>query len=246
MTNGVRFTTCYHTRYPEYIAARLPVPLALSYAALRRFHGAAAATMVATDGLRSELEARGFSKLALWQRGVDTALFAAGRPGALDHLPRPIFLCVARVAVEKNIEAFLALDLPGSKVVVGEGPARSDLEARYPEAHFLGLRAGRALADIYASADVFVFPSRTDTFGLVMLEAMAAGVPVAAFPVTGPKQIITDPCCGVMDEDLGRAARAALHLSREACRAHAARHTMAASARSFLDNVGAALGVPRY
>ena len=246
LANRVPFTTCYHTRYPEYIAARWPIPLSWSYAVLSRFHNAAAATMVATDGLGAELAGHGFSRLALWRRGVDTTLFSAGRPGALDHLSRPIFLCVARVAVEKNIEAFLALDLPGSKVVVGEGPARADLEQRFPDVHFLGLRAGQSLADIYASADAFVFPSRTDTFGLVMLEAMAAGLPVAAFPVTGPREIITDPRCGVMDEDLGKAALAALDLSRDACRAHAGHHTRQASARSFLDKVSAALGLPGF
>lgn len=240
IANRVPFTTCYHTRYPEYLAARWPVPLSASYAWLRRFHNAAAATMVATPGLQGELAARGFQRLVLWKRGVPVQSFGTGRPGLI-HLPRPIFLCVARVAVEKNIEAFLSLDLPGTKVVVGDGPARTELAARFPKAVFLGLRTGQDLADIYASADVFVFPSRTDTYGLVLLEALAAGVPVAAFPVTGPREILQGSGCGVMSEDLRMAALAAMAIPRDRCKAFAARHDLADSTRSFLQNVRAAL-----
>ena len=237
---GKAFTTCYHTRFPEYLAARLPVPLAWSYAALRRFHGAAAATLVATPGLQAELRGHGFTKLKVWRRGVDVGLFRRGAP-CLSHLPRPILLSVGRVSVEKNVEAFLALDLPGSKVVVGEGPALHDLRARYPDAHFLGLRSGLELADLYASADVFVFPSRTDTFGLVMLEAMAAGTPVAAYPVTGPRDVLGASGCGVMSEDLAQAVQQALTIPREACRAYAAEFGMTESARSFFSHLDAAL-----
>ena len=236
LRRGWRFTTCYHTRFPEYLAARAPIPLAWSYGAIRRFHAPAVATMAATPALASELASHGFDRLALWQRGVDVSLFAGGRPGVLD-LPRPIFLCVARLAVEKTIDAFLALDLPGSKVVVGDGPARNDLQARFPQAHFLGLLSGQALADVYASADAFVFPSRTDTFGLVMLEALAAGTPVAAFPVTGPRDVLGDSGCGVLSENLAEAAMQALNIPRERCRAYARGATMTESCRSFLEIV---------
>ena len=185
------FTTSYTTRFPEYIAARFPVPESLSYAVLRRFHCAAAVTMVSTLSLMAELRARGFQNLRMWTRGVDTDLFAPERVLPLD-LPRPIFLTAGRVAVEKNLEAFLSLDLPGSKVVVGDGPQEAELKSRFPSTTFLGLRQGAELAGLIAAADVFVFPSRTDTFGVVQLEALACGVPVAAFPVTGPKDVIGD------------------------------------------------------
>jgi glycosyltransferase involved in cell wall biosynthesis len=243
LRHALPFTTCYHTRYPEYLAARAPIPTRLSYAVLSRFHNAGVATMVATQALRDELASNGFKHLVLWRRGVDVRLFSAGRPGHLD-LPRPIFLCVARIAVEKNIETFLALDLPGSKVVVGEGPIRADLSRRYPDAHFLGVRSGQDLADIYASADAFVFPSRTDTFGLVMLEALAAGLPVAAYPVTGPREVLGDSGCGVMHDDLREAALGALAIPRERCRAYAQGRTMAASTASFLDNIKSACLTP--
>lgn len=239
LKRGLPFTTCYHTRYPQYLAARAPVPLWASYEALRRFHNASAGTMVATQSLQDELASHGFSRLVRWRRGIDVAAFAGGRPGALD-LPRPIFLCVARVAVEKNIAAFLELDLPGSKVIVGDGPARVELQQRFPEARFLGVLSGQALADAYASADAFVFPSLTDTFGLVVLEALAAGLPVAAFPVAGPRDILADSRCGVLDPDLRVAALAALDIPRRRCRAFAAGHSLAASTRSFLDNIRAA------
>ncbi len=240
MAERIPFTTCYHTRYPEYLAARLPVPLAASYGWLRRFHNAGHGTMVATAALKAELEGRGFEKLLLWKRGVATDVFSQGRQGTL-HLPRPIFLCVARVAVEKNIEAFLELDLPGSKVVVGDGPARADLQRRFPKAVFLGVRTGRELADVYASSDAFVFPSRTDTFGLVLLEALAAGLPVAAFPVQGPRDILAGSGCGAMADDLRMAALAALTLPRERCKLFAASRGIAESTRSFIDNVRTAL-----
>ena len=234
------FTTCYHTRYPEYLAARLPVPLPASYAWLRRFHNAAAATMVATPALQRDLETRGFRRTVLWKRGIDVEAFAAGRSGAL-HVPRPISLFVGRLAVEKNVQAFLSLDLPGTKVVVGDGPQRAELEARFPRAVFLGFRSGRELADIYASSDVFVFPSRTDTFGLALVEAMAAGLPVAAYPVAGPRDILAGSGCGALREDLRMAVFAALALPRDRCGAFARQFGLDDSTRSFIANVRAAL-----
>jgi len=230
------FTTSYTTRFPEYIAARFPIPEALSYAVLRRFHGTAAVTMVSTLSLMAELRARGFQNLRMWTRGVDTDLFAPERALPLD-LPRPIFLSAGRVAVEKNLEAFLSLDLPGSKVVVGDGPQEAELRGRFPDAKFLGLRQGTALAGLIAAADVFVFPSRTDTFGVVQLEALACGVPVAAFPVTGPKDVIGDQAIGVLDENLRAACLNALNISRAACRAFALTRSWETSARQFVGHV---------
>jgi glycosyltransferase involved in cell wall biosynthesis len=235
LRHGAAFTTSYATQFPEYIAARWPVPEGWSYAVLRRFHAPAAATLVSTASLADRLRAQGFGNLALWSRGVDTDLFRPDRAVALD-LPRPIFLAAGRVAVEKNLDAFLALDLPGSKVVIGEGPAEADLRRRYPDVHFLGLKLGRDLAGHVAAADVFVFPSRTDTFGLVQVEALACGVPVAAFPVMGPRDVIGDAPVGVLDEDLRTACLRALTLSREACRLHALRFSWEACARQFVEH----------
>ena len=192
------FTTSYTTRFPEYIAVRSIIPAWLSYAVLRHFHSAAAMTMVATSSLRQELSAKGFRKLGSWTRGVDTNLFRPDDPVELD-LPRPIFMTVGRVAVEKNLEAFLALNLPGSKVVIGDGPQKAELERRYPKVKFLGEKTGNDLTSHLAAADVFVFPSLTDTFGVVQLEALACGTPVAAFPVTGPLDVIADHPIGVLD-----------------------------------------------
>jgi glycosyltransferase involved in cell wall biosynthesis len=233
---GHAFTTSYHTRFPEYVAARLPIPERVTYAALRWFHGGSAGTMVATASVMADLEKRGFRKLMRWSRGVDHTRFYPRRKSVLD-LPRPIFLNVGRVAVEKNIEAFLKLDLPGTKVVVGDGPSRRELEAAYPEARFLGMKRDEGLAEIYASADVFVFPSRTDTFGIVLLEALASGVPVAAFPVTGPLDVIGDSGAGILDEDLREACLKALEIPRDVALEHAAHFTWDASARQFLDNI---------
>src|SRR5882672_7653643 len=180
---GLPFTTSFHTRFPDYVAARAPVPESWVWATLRWFHGASRAVLAATPALASELRTRGFRNVVLWPRGVDAGQFHPR--AAVDlGLPRPVFLCVGRVAVEKNLEAFLELDLPGTKVIVGDGPARAALARNYPQAVFLGARQGEELAQAYAAADVFVFPSKTDTFGLVLLEALASGLPVAAFPVT--------------------------------------------------------------
>ncbi len=216
LARGLRFTTSFHTQFPEYIRLRAPVPLAWSYAYLRRFHGAAERTLVPTESQRRRLVERGFEHLRIWARGVDTTVFHPGDP--FDYaLPRPLKLYMGRVAVEKNIEAFLDLDLPGSKVVIGDGPDRGRLTARYPAVHFLGPRFGRELARHLAGADVFVFPSRTDTFGLVLLEAMACGLPVAAYPVQGPVDVVAAGRTGALAEDLGQAVAAALAMRREDC-----------------------------
>src|ERR1700761_3104315 len=229
------FTTSFHTRFPEYISARLPVRESWIWAALRRFHGASEAVMAATPALASELRARGFRNVVLWPRGVDPSQF---HPRVADlGLPRPVFLCVGRVAVEKNLEAFLDLDLPGTKVIVGDGPARVALMRKYPQAVFLGARQGEALAQAYAAADVFVFPSKTDTYGLVLLEALASGVPVAAFPVAGPRDVIGSAAVGVLSEDLRLACLAALKLSPQACRQFAASQGWEASTRAFVNNI---------
>ena len=229
------FTTSFHTRFPDYVAARAPVPQAWVWAILRRFHGPSRAVMAATPALAAELQERGFANVVLWPRGVDTSIF---HPREVDLcLPQPVFICVGRVAVEKNLEAFLALDLPGTKVIVGDGPARTHLERDYRDAVFLGALHGEALAKVYAAADVFVFPSRTDTFGLVLLEALASGVPVAAFPVTGPRDVIGAAPVAVLNEDLRAACIAALTIPRQDCVAFAANHTWEASTRAFIDHM---------
>lgn len=217
---GLPFSTSFTTRFPEAIHARLRVPTAWTYALLRRFHRPAAALMVGTASLRAELARRGFANLALWTRGVDTDLFRP-RPDATLPYRRPIWLHVGRIAPEKSVEDFLRLPLEGTKLVVGDGTLLPELRRRHPEAVFTGTLRGEDLARHYAASDVFVFPSRTDTFGLVLLEALASGLPVAAYPVTGPLDIVGRDGPGVLDEDLDRAARAALAIPRERCRAHA-------------------------
>ena len=205
---------------PEYLRARLPIPVEWTARMLRRFHAPALRTLVPTERIRQKLEGRGYEHVVVWTRGVDTAVFRPDDP--YDHgLPRPVWIYVGRVAVEKNIEAFLGLDLPGSKVVIGDGPDRERLERRYPACHFQGYRVGAELASRVAGGDVFVFPSRTDTYGLVMLEAMACGLPVAAYPVDGPIDVVRDGTTGVLDEDLGSACRRALDLDRARCREYA-------------------------
>jgi glycosyltransferase involved in cell wall biosynthesis len=236
LKNRLRFTTSYHTQFPQYLRARFPIPMAASYWLLHKFHCAAARCMVSTLSLRHDLAARGFENLASWRRGVDTEVF---KPGAKDFLslPRPIAAYVGRVAVEKNIEAFLEMPWEGSKIVIGDGPERARLQAQYPDTTFTGFRFGQDLAAHLAAADVMVFPSRTDTFGLVNLEAMACGVPVAAYPVTGPIDVIDDGVTGALDEDLAAAARRALTLDPDKCREHAMRFGWDASAREFESNL---------
>lgn len=238
------FTTSYHTRFPEYVSARLPVPESWCYSLERRFHNGSAGTFVATRSVASELEARGFERLMLWSRGVDTELFRPRKARLFGK--RPVFLYVGRIAVEKNIKAFLDLDLPGRKVLVGGGPQAAELERLYPDALFTGPKHGQDLALAYASADVFVFPSLTDTFGLVLLEALASGLPVAAFPASGPKDVLTEPDTGVLSWDLKAALLEALTLDRKAAREHALRYSWENSTRQFIDNMLAAhhMGLP--
>lgn len=232
----IPFTTAFHTRFAEYVNARIKMPVSWGYAALRWFHRPSRAMMVATASLETDLKSRGFSNIVRWTRGIDTTLFFPRNSSSLDYA-RPIFLYVGRIAVEKNIENFLALHLPGKKVVVGEGPQRKELERKYPDAAFLGLKEGEDLAKIYAAADVFVFPSKTDTFGLVLLEALASGVPVAAYPVTGPLDVIGNHPVGILDSDLRKAAIEALDINRETCREYAMAFSWAISAGQFKENL---------
>jgi glycosyltransferase involved in cell wall biosynthesis len=234
------FTTSYHTKYPEYLHARWPIPLGVSYAWLRRFHGAAARTFVSSNSLRTLLASKGFEHLHRWQRGVNLGLFRpleGQTPPELASVPRPIMAYMGRVAVEKNIDAFLRLDLPGTKLVIGNGPARDELSRRHPEALFVGFRYGDALAAMLSAADVFVFPSLTDTFGLAMIEAMACGLPVAAFPVSGPIDVIESGVTGVLHEDLGEAIRSALLLDRHVCAQRAKAFTWEAATEQFLEGL---------
>jgi glycosyltransferase involved in cell wall biosynthesis len=235
------FTTSYHTRFPEYIYARSGIPVAIPYAVLKWFHNAGAGTMVSTQTLANELFERGFKRILRWSRGVDHGTFHPGAAIEIDF-PRPIFLYAGRVAIEKNIEAFLSLDLPGTKLVAGDGPERRRLEAKYPAARFLGVKSSAELAKLYASADVFVFPSRTDTFGNVIIEAMACGAPVAAFPTPGPLDVVGGSGAGVLDEDLRRAALKALEIDRKVPSRYARTFTWENSARQFLDSVYLARG----
>jgi len=244
--HGLPFTTAYHTQFPDYVAQRTGLPAAWFWSYIRWFHRPSAGIMVATESVRAELRSHGLTRLREWSRGVDLAAFGPGiePPDLYWDIPRPIQLYVGRVAVEKNIEAFLRSRHPGSKVVVGDGPALARLRAEFPEVHFLGRQVGAELAACYAGADVFVFPSRTDTFGLVMIEALASGTPVAAFPVTGPIDILTAKC-GAMDEDLDCAIARALKLDREACLAHGRAFTWEASARQFLDALACPVAEPQ-
>ncbi len=230
------FTTSYHTRFPEYLRMRAPVPMKMSYSLMRGFHGAARRTMAAPTIL-DELEARAFNHLVPWSRGVDTTLF---RPRERKKEAKPVFLYMGRVAMEKNLPAFLDLDLPGEKRVIGGGPALTALKVAYPEVCFTGPKTGEELASSLAEADVFVFPSLTDTFGVVLLEAMASGVPVAAFPVTGPKYIVQEGLNGCLDNNLRSAALRALEVSRESCRAFAGDYSWASCTRQFVNNLAPA------
>jgi glycosyltransferase involved in cell wall biosynthesis len=234
---SIPFTTSFHTRFPEYVRARFPfIGEEPVYRFLRWFHSPATAMMVATPALKRELEGHGFHNLRIWSRGVDTDQFRP-IPGASLPFERPIWLYVGRIAVEKNIEAFLKLDLPGTKVLIGDGPARGPLSRAYPAAKFLGPRSGEPLVEAYSASDVFVFPSKTDTFGLVMLEALACGTPVAAYPVQGPLDVVGDAPVAVLDGNLEKACRAALPISRDDARAFAVRNNWRTCTEQFLSNL---------
>lgn len=236
LRTGMAFTTSFHTKFAEYVQARCGLPARITYKGMRWFHHPARAVMAATPAIKRELEGHGFERVRLWGRGVDADVF---RPGERSFLraARPLFMYVGRVAVEKNIEAFLKLDLPGSKWVVGDGPQREELQRRYTNVHFAGFQQGEALARHYAAADVCVFPSRTDTFGLVMLEAMACGTPVAAYPVPGPIDVISDSGAGVLADDLRAACVAALEIDRSVPIARAQSFSWHAAAMQFLGNL---------
>ncbi|WP_324829283.1 glycosyltransferase family 4 protein [Qipengyuania zhejiangensis] len=240
LRHGVRFTTAYHTQFPEYVARRTNLPARWFWNYIGWFHAPAERVLVSTASIREELRSRGLARVHHWGRGVDLDSFSPNAPPPAEFagLVRPIQLYVGRVAVEKNIEAFLACRHPGTKVVVGDGPALAALQRRYPEAHFLGRKAGADLAGCYAGADVFVFPSRTDTFGLVMIEALACGTPVAAFPVPGPVDIVIG-AVGALSENLDRAIDAALYCSRKECVAYGAKFSWEAATRQFLAGLAA-------
>ncbi|MFP4335878.1 MAG: glycosyltransferase family 4 protein [Wenzhouxiangella sp.] len=234
--HDVTFTSSYHTRFPEYLRMRAPVPTSWTYRWLRGFHAAASRTLVRTRTQMNLLAQHGFSNLAVWPGGVDTQLFRPRRERFFD-LPRPIALYAGRVAPEKSLEDFLAVDFPGSKVIIGDGPARPALQRRFPEAHFLGYHHGEGLARRMAASDVFVFPSRTDTLGLVMLEAMACDVPVAAFPVPGPIDVVLNGVSGCLDENLQLAMEGALQLDRSDCRVFAGEFTWRHCTQIFVDQL---------
>lgn len=236
--HGQHFTTAYHTQFPDYAAKRTHMPAKWFWRYIQWFHRPSANILASTPSIRETLREHGLDRLHHWSRGVDLKCFTpnAPHPAAYANLPRPIRLYAGRVAIEKNLEALLRIDRPGSTVIVGDGPARAELQARYPKAHFLGPLFGRELAGAYAGADVFVFPSQTDTFGLVMIEALACGTPVAAYPVTGPVDIVTDQV-GALDSDLGKAIDRALAKDRMSCAGYAGGFTWAASTRQFLDGL---------
>ncbi len=234
LSRGMPFTTAYHTRFPEYVQARIGLPLSWSYALVRRFHAPSSGVLVVAQSIRDELTARGFRNLVPWSRGVDIDAF---KPQPRHEMKdrRPIWLYAGRLAVEKNIKAFLDLDLPGTKWVVGGGPQMKALRQRHKDARFFGSVDTQELTRRYAQADCFVFPSRTDTFGLVMVEALASGIPVAAYPVPGPLDVVTSPKVGALNEDLRAACLAAIGADPADCRAHAETFTWARCAAQFRD-----------
>ena len=243
VVHGLRFTTSYHTQFPQYLRSRWPIPTALSYRFLRWFHGAAHSCMVSTPTVHAQLAGRGFNNLSRWRRGVDTRLF---RPRSKEFLtlPRPIAAYVGRVAIEKNVADFVRMPWPGAKIVIGDGPEKSRCQSQFPQATYVGYRYGEDLAAHLAAADVLVFPSLTDTFGLVNLEAMACGVPVAAYPVTGPIDVIEEGLTGALDTNLAVAAVRALGVDPGACRARALQSGWDVCTREFENNLVAVKASP--
>ncbi len=239
LKNGYHFTTSYHTRFPEYLAARLLFPgvLSAAYRLIRRFHAPSSSVLAPTAAVTRDLEKHGFSNVKTWTRGVDHDVFYPRPRKSARDPENPVLMHVGRLSVEKNVEAFLAAEVPGQKIVIGDGPARKQLEARYPDAQFLGYQFGDALAEAISQGDVFVFPSKTDTFGLVMLEAMACGLPVAAYPVTGPIDVVEDGVSGALNNDLSQAIETALQIDPAQAIAHAARYTWRETAKQFLDHL---------
>lgn len=240
MSRGLPFTTAYHTRFPEYVRARVRIPLSWSYAFVRHFHATSSAVLVVSPAIREELAGRGFENLVPWSRGVDIAAFQPQPRATLNDGQggeRPVWLYAGRVAIEKNIKAFLDLDLPGTKWVVGGGPQLKELKRRYKDVRFFGAVDTDELSLRYSQADCFVFPSRTDTFGLVMVEALASGVPVAGYPVPGPLDVVTDPKVGALDEDLRTACLAAVARDPADCRRHAESFTWERCAQQFLQTL---------
>lgn len=237
--NNIPYTTSYHTQFPHYLRQYFGIPKSLSYKFIRYFHGKAKHTLVPTRQVGKELEHNGLNNIVVWSRGVDTNLFKPDYPvpEALKNLDKPIFIYAGRIAIEKNIEAFLELDLPGAKVVIGDGPPRASLEKKYPDAIFVGYKFGEELAAHYAAGDVFVFPSRTDTFGVVMLEANACGLPIAAYPVTGPIDVVQQGQTGYVYKDLKQAALDALELDKKPCIAFANRNSWARCAQTVIDHL---------
>jgi glycosyltransferase involved in cell wall biosynthesis len=237
LARGWQFTTSFHTMFPDYLQARMGIPAALPWRYLRWFHRPSQCVLVPTPTVRDILVQRGLANLRVWSRGVDPRKFQPADSAAFAHLPRPVYLSVGRVAREKNLDAFLSLELAGSKVVVGAGPDEARLKKKYPGAVFLGMQQDDALPGFHAAADVFVFPSLTDTFGLVMLEAMACGTPVAAFRSEAPLAVVTQGVTGCLDDDLAHACRAALPLDRHAVRAHALTRSWDSVASDLLDSL---------
>lgn len=234
---GLCFTSAYHTKFPEYLHSRWRIPTTWTLRALRWFHSASEAVMVATPGLKKELSSQGFKNLKIWSRGVDIDLFKPQERSSAFTGAGPHLLYVGRVAVEKNLEEFLELDIQGTKHIVGDGPQLSSLKRKFPDCHFYGSKSGQELARFYCSADVFVFPSKTDTFGLVLLEALASGTPIAAFPVCGPIDVIGNAPVGALHHDLSIAIQMALKISREDCRQFAEKHSWRKCSEQFIENL---------
>jgi glycosyltransferase involved in cell wall biosynthesis len=244
LARGLPFTTAYHTRFPQYLQAMFGVPERWTFACLRRFHSAARAVMAPTRTVDNELRENGIENVVRWTRGVDPDVFHPRGEPMFSNIPRPLSLYVGRVSIEKNIQAFLTLDLPGTKVVAGVGPALQMLRRRFPDVHFVGVLGTTELARLYSSADVFVFPSLTDTFGLVMLEALACGTPVAAFPVQGPIDVVGGSEVAVLDHDLQKAVLLAQRIDRKACRQYAERFSWRVATQQFLGQQQAIVRMP--